>query len=330
MGARVALIGMGAVGRLLVPLLLDRGHTLVAAVGRGSALGRDAGELAGLAPLGLPVRGDLAAALEETRPEVALMSTASTLAATAADLEACFDAGCSVVTAAEEGVAPWADSPGLADRLHARAIAGGAAMLASGHLDALWVHLPLVLTGIANRVTALEGECVRPFASTRSANAVVAGLLGRPVEEYPVERRADPGPGAAHQSLRAIAAGMRLTVVSAESRLGPATSDAPIVAPLHDGERRIEPGTIAGSRLTVRLETAEGVSLVLHDTALLGAGSSEHWRASGAPDVELSTSARGGLASTATQMLNRIPDALAAAPGLHPLSELPPLVRRPD
>ena len=329
MGSRIALVGMGAVGRLIVPLLLDRGHTIAAAVGRGGAVGQDAGELAGIGPIGVVVRDDLSAALAETRPEAALMSTASTLAATADAVAACVDAGCAVVTAAEEALAPWANDPDTADRLHARAAAGGAAVLASGHVDALWVHLPLALTGVATRVSRLEGECVRPFAASRSANAAVAALLGRPLAEYPVEHRTDPAPGAAHQSLHAIAAGMGLTVVAAESRLGPATSDAPLIAALAAGERRIDPGTIAGSRLTVRLATAEGIPLVLHDTALVGARSSEHWRLSGLPDAELRVSASQGLTSTAMQMVNRIPDALAAPPGLHTLSALPPLVHRP-
>ncbi|MFT4233932.1 MAG: hypothetical protein QM607_02865, partial [Microbacterium sp.] len=184
MGSRVALVGMGAVGRLLVPLLLDRGHDVVAAVGRSAALGQDAGELAGIGPIGLAVRDDLSAALEETRPEVALMSTASALAATFDAVAACVDAGCAVVTAAEEALAPWANDPESADRLHARAAAGGAAVLASGHVDALWVHLPLALTGVATRVARLEGECVRPFAASRSANAAVAALLGRPLAAY--------------------------------------------------------------------------------------------------------------------------------------------------
>lgn len=122
---------------------------------------------------------------------------------------------------------------------------------------------------------------------------------------------------------------MGLDVVSAESSLGPAVSDEPITVSLGEEERHVEPGTIAGSRLTVRLETAEGIALVLHDTALLGGRSSEHWRLSGLPDAELRVSASQGLVSTATQMVNRIPDALTAAPGLHMLSELPPLVHTP-
>ncbi|MFC7764965.1 hypothetical protein [Leucobacter soli] len=54
MSARVALVGAGQVGRLLVPRLHERGHRIVAAIGRGAAVGQDIGELAGGTPSASP------------------------------------------------------------------------------------------------------------------------------------------------------------------------------------------------------------------------------------------------------------------------------------
>ncbi|MFC6235421.1 hypothetical protein ACFPZL_10045, partial [Leucobacter soli] len=271
------------------------------------------------------VRDDIDAALADTRPDVVLMSTASTLAATEADLLSCIRAGAGVISAGEELLAPWASDPGRSDVIDAAAREHGVSVLASGHVDALWVHLPLTLAGIVTHLDRLEGECTRPFAVARSSNAGVSGLLGAPVERYPVERSGDPGAGAAFSSLHAIARGMGLTVLRARSTVTAAIAEQELVVQLPDGERRIAPGTIAGSTRTVELETSAGVALVLHDVARVGAHSTEHWRVSGSPDVELRASAAQGLVSTATQMVARIEDALNVEPGLHTLSDLPPL-----
>lgn len=325
MSARVALVGAGQVTRLVAPRLRDRGHELVAVIGRGAAVGRDVGELAGLNPVGIAVRGDLAGALAETRPDVVLMSTASTLAATESALVACITAGAHVISAGEELLAPWASDPARAESIDALARAHGVSVLASGHVDALWVHLPLALTGIVTRLDRLEGTCTRPFAAARSSNAGVAALLGRPAADYPVEHDDAPGSGAAFSSLQAIARGLGLTVTGARATLGPAVREDDAVALLPHGERAIPAGTIAGSARTVELETAEGIALVLHDLARIGDHSTEHWRVTGTPDVELRAGATQGLVSTATQMIARIDTALAASPGLHTLSDLPPL-----
>jgi 4-hydroxy-tetrahydrodipicolinate reductase len=68
---RFALVGAnGRMGRAIIRLAVSEGSTLVCAVGVGE-IGRDAGELAGTAPLGVPISDSLAA-VERTRPDVVI------------------------------------------------------------------------------------------------------------------------------------------------------------------------------------------------------------------------------------------------------------------
>jgi 4-hydroxy-tetrahydrodipicolinate reductase len=68
---RFALVGAnGRMGRAIIRLAVSEGSTLVCAVGAGE-IGRDAGELAGTAPLGVPITDSLAA-VERARPDVVI------------------------------------------------------------------------------------------------------------------------------------------------------------------------------------------------------------------------------------------------------------------
>lgn len=333
---RVALIGAGTVNHLIASELLHVGYDIATVVGRGAhRVGRDFGELSGGDPLGVTVRDDLAAALRETAPDVAMMATASTLADSREQILSCIEAGVPVITAGEEFLSPWVTNPELADELHAAAVKGEVAIISGGHVDLLWISMPLSLTGMATRIESLTGVTTRPFIVQRSSNARVAELLGQPTDVFPEERWTERRPGAALNSLGAIAAGLGATIRSVESVWHATPAEASLEAELADGTiRRIEPGTIAGSTLTVTMETelpasawrdAQTVTLKLSDVARVGAHSSELWTLAGTPNGSVETQAKQGLLSTATQMINRIPDVRTLEPGLHTLSDLAPL-----
>lgn len=333
---RVALIGAGTVNHLIATELVNVGYDIATVVGRGEhRVGRDFGELSSGKPLDVTVRDDLDTALRETAPDVAMMATASTLADSRDQMLSCIAAGVPVITAGEEFLSPWVTNPELADELHAAAVAGNVAVISGGHVDLLWISMPLSLAGMATRIESLSGVTTRPFIVQRSSNAPVAQLLGESVDAFPEERWTERRPGAALNSLGAIAAGLDATIRSVESVWHATPAEAALEAALADGTvRQIAPGTIAGSTLTVTMETelpatpwrdAQSVTLRLSDVARVGAHSSELWTLAGTPNGSVETQAKQGLLSTATQMINRIPDVRTLEPGLHTLSDLAPL-----
>ncbi|MEU8390121.1 hypothetical protein [Micromonospora sp. NPDC048843] len=112
-GIRVVQWGLGAMGSGMARLVLRKpGLRLVGCTDiRADLAGRDAGEVLGTGPLGLPVTPDAARLLAEQRPDVVLIATTSWLADQQTDLETIVAAGAHCVSIAEEMAAPEAADP---------------------------------------------------------------------------------------------------------------------------------------------------------------------------------------------------------------------------
>jgi hypothetical protein len=149
MTIRVVCYGLGPIGIGIARLALARaGVEVVGAIDLDpQKIGRDLGALVGAADAGVIVSGDAAAALAETRPEVVLHATSSTLAKVAEQLGQVAKAGANVVSTCEELAYPWTTQPQLAAELDAAARRAGVTLLGTGvnpgyAMDAL----PLMLT----------------------------------------------------------------------------------------------------------------------------------------------------------------------------------------
>jgi hypothetical protein len=172
---RLGLVGTGRVGCDVARLAATRaGIELVAACSRDPAhRGRDLGELAGMAALGVEVTPDAADVLA-ARPDVVLVATTSFLADVAADLEAVVRAGANALCTAEEAACPWAVDEALADRLAAVAREHGVTILGAG-ANPGFVFDALVLT------VAGAGPDVRRIVVERRVDfsRFSANVLGR-------------------------------------------------------------------------------------------------------------------------------------------------------
>jgi 4-hydroxy-tetrahydrodipicolinate reductase len=114
---RVLVLGTGQMGSGIARLVLDKpGLELVGACGRrrGRA-GMDLGQAIGLErDLGLPLGNDLAAMIEQTRPEIAIQATCSTIVDARQELEILVRHGVHVISIAEQLVYPACSSPAFA------------------------------------------------------------------------------------------------------------------------------------------------------------------------------------------------------------------------
>src|SRR6185369_6167447 len=143
---RVALIGLGAIGREVCKALVGRTSARVVAAADPAFAGRDAGEVAGL-----PANGVVVAA----RVEDALVAGAAA-------------AGVDVVSSCEDlACADWA-TPELARRIDAAALQGGITVLGTGvNPGFVMDRLPLQLAGACVRVTRIHVQRVVDAAKRR-------------------------------------------------------------------------------------------------------------------------------------------------------------------
>ena len=320
----VAHVGLGAIGREVVRLVLHREDLRLvgvcdidpALVGQpiGSVLDEDGGDVTVAPDLGSVASAD---------GLVVTHTTSSSLARCLPELLAAVEAGAHVVSSCEELSYPWVQAPEEAARLDAAARAAGVAVVGTGVNPGFAMdYLPVVLSGAAKRVDSVRVHRVQDAGLRREPLQAKVGA-GITREEF--DRRVASG-SMGHvgltESAQAVAAALGWDATGTSETIEPVVADEP--TPSAFGT--IEPGQIAGID-QVAVVVADGVERVrLHLQMAVGIGPSQDdiWL-TGDPDLHLSVP--GGLhgdLATAAALVNTVGSVRHAEPGLRVMSELRP------
>jgi 4-hydroxy-tetrahydrodipicolinate reductase len=327
---RVMVVGTGAMGSAIARVVLDKpGLALVGACGRrAERAGTDLGRAVGLGrDLGIPIRADLDAAVEASRPHVAVQATCSRLSDAAREISTLVRHGVHVVSIAEEMAYPASVSPSVADDLHRLAAAHGVSILGTGInpgfvLDVLVVVLSAVCSDIRS-ITATRVNDLSPYGPTVLGSQGV-GLTPEAFREGLAQGRVVGHVGFL-QSIHMIADALGGAVERIEETREPIVSrvrrDTPHVT--------VEPGHVAGClhRAVGFRRGAPFITLVHPQQVrpeLEGVTTGDTIEILGTPGVRLSGSPEiAGGEATAALAVNMIPHVLRATPGLHTMIDLP-------
>jgi hypothetical protein len=325
---RVAHVGLGAIGREVVRLLLTRRGLDLRAVcdispdlvgaSLGSLLEEDlGGELIVTESLGDAVTSDAA------DPVVVTHTTTSSLAACLPELLSCIEAGAHVVSSCEELSYPWLRAPEAAARLDAAAKAAGVSVVGTGVNPGFAMdYLPVVLSGATKRVDAIRVRRVQDAGQRRRPLQAKVGA-GITVEEFAA--RVDAGTlghvGLA-ESAQAVAGALGWEVGTTTDTVEPVVAQE--ATPSAFGT--IEPGRVAGidQVVSVEVDGVERVRLELVMAVGVGPSQDDIWL-TGDPDLRLTVP--GGLhgdLATAAVVVNTIGSIRESRPGLRVMSELRP------
>ena len=299
-------------------------------------VGRDAGELCGLDPVGVTATGDIEDVLA-LAPDCVLYMPRALDADEVCRLLA---AGTNVVTTRGELHHPGSMDPALRERVAAACAAGGTSIHATGSSPGFITEaVPLVLTSIVRR---LDGLTIDEFAdlSRRDSPDLLFTIMGfgRPPATFS-EARLQHGRVSFGPSLRALAdaLGLPLDDVEADGEVAVATRTVEIAA------GTIEAGTVAAQRLTVT-GVRDGRPLLRFRANwyctteldpswdLLSTG----WRVTTEGDTPLAVDLRFPFpieqmaehspGYTAHRAVNAVPVVCAAAPGIRTTADLPQIV----
>jgi 4-hydroxy-tetrahydrodipicolinate reductase len=311
---RVLCAGLGLIGIEVVRTALDHPAVdLVAAVDVSPALaGRSLTEVVGKDALGLVVAPSLEAALEETRPDVVLLSTSSRLEAIAPQVLAALDVGAAVVTTCEELSCPW-DRP-EADAIAEAARRAGRGVLGTGVNPGFVMDLIPALLGLpCTRVDSILVERTVDLRRRRDALRAKAGV-GMTVEEFEALAAVN---GIGHVGLDCSA---RLVAFAFGSRDAgwPAVS----IEPLVNGDM------VCGFRQRVGYPGGDGApSIELRlEMSMSPVGEADRFVIEGEPSINAVF--EGGVfgdSATAALVVNAIPLVLAAPGNLHTVLDIPAL-----
>ena len=329
---RAILYGVGEMGQLATPMLIDKGVQIVGAIDVDQGkVGRDLGEVAGMGrPLRVPVEDDAATVLGERSADIVLMAVASYMSDLYDHLALCVENGHNVVTIGEELLYSWTSSPLLTAKIDRLAKEHGVTVTGSGHQDSYWVNLVSLLMGTAHRIETVHGTAswnVDDYGAEVARDAHV----GETEEEFNrfLDEEGWP-PGFSRNAIEAIAADVGLRVTDVEEKTRPVLAEHEVRSKALGTS--IPAGRVNGFVEEATLRTAEGIDLTFEMVGKIYSEGDEdlnEWVVKGdPPELRLSNSGVPTMLTTCTQYVNRIPDVVSAAPGYVTVQELPALKYR--
>ncbi len=326
MTIRVLQVGLGPIGVAVArQLVARRGYELVGGIDLDPAkIGRDLGEACGLAEsLGIAVRGDLEGTLRELRPTAAALCTSSSLERMAPTVEACLEAGATVVSSTEELTYPWREQPDLARRLDDAAKRAGETVLATGVNPgfAMDAH-PLALTSVCQRVDSISVRRVQDAGLRRLPfqRKIGAGLT--PEEFADKAAAGDVRHVGLAESIGMLADAMGWPLDEITDEIEPVIVAEPVASELVE----VAAGQVAGVRQIGTGRQNGKVRVLLEFVARIGEPESfDEVNVEGDPCLH--SRIEGGIpgdVATASMVVNAIPRVVAAPPGLLTMKDLPP------
>lgn len=326
---KVAILGIGFVGKTLAKLVHSKGWEIVGAYNRtGDKVGRDLGQLAGLDEnLGVVVEEIATADVASCGADIVLIAAGNTIASNFDAYEKFLSAGINVLCHASEAYSPrWANAE-LASQLEQLALENGVTFTGGGIWDMTRLWSGMIVAGpcveIESFVHSSSTEIVRQGVQFLSYFAV-----GKTTAEFEQQFVG----GASPFSFFHIPGAFVLektghTVTSHKSWVEPIIADEPVYCPEADLE--ISAGHILGARLRVDVESEEGVtaeSSIEYRVFKEGEIEEMRWRVNGKPGMEINVIREDSGLASAASLFNRIPDVIAARPGIVELLEMnPPL-----
>lgn len=324
---RIALYGTGQYGLEAARIAIDKGWPIVAAVNRaGAKVGQDLGRLAGLnRDLGVIVQDCERADYRSLGADVAIVAVSDRLKQNFSAYERLLNAGINVICHGAEAYFPWGADAELAQQIDALAKRNGVTLTGTGIWDFSRIWSGILVAGPSSQIKSMFH---RALTNAESANIALMRVCGVSMtqDEYAQKNLSMIGDLyklVPHHVLHAL--GYHVTRVTEHRE--PVLSDEPVYCRLLD--RDLDPGIVLGTRIVSTVATAEGVTATAHsELRILPKGETEHmfWSINGKPASSVRVDRTDSVHTSAACMVNRVPDVIAAAPGIRVVSELGPLL----
>jgi 4-hydroxy-tetrahydrodipicolinate reductase len=312
-----------------VRILVKNSWPIVAAVNRaGPKIGEDLGRLAGLnEDLGVVVEDCETADYATMEADIALVVQTERLSLNFVAYQRLLGAGINVICHGSESYFPQGADPELAETIDALAKRNAVTFTGTGIWDfsRLWAGLL-----IAGPCTELRSLTHRSLTNAELANERMMRAYGVDMTQTEFLEQVTKVPGQLGGLYKGIPAhvmhALGFTIKNVTELREPVLSDQPMWCRILN--RFLEPGTSLGLRIIASVETVEGPTASAHiELRLLAEGESENmtWAVDGRPSSKIRIDRADGVHTSASCMVNRIPDVIAAPPGIRLISQLGPL-----
>ena len=322
----VVQIGLGPLGIKTVQFAIQRGcFNFVGAVDINPAItGKDLGTLCGLAPLGVTVKSTLAEAIAETPPQVAILTTVSSIEKLAPQVREIAKQNIHIVSTCEELFYPYKTKPQLAEQINEFCQQHSVTCLGTGvNPGFLMDFLPTVASGVCQSIDSIEVSRIQDASIRRIPfqQKIGAGLT---LEQF--EAKKNEG------TLRHV--GLPESVDFLANRLGfnidrNTESLEPVIAEeeITTGYKPIQPGMARGVQQIGRGFVGDKEVITLKFRAAVGEPQAyDEINIKGDPPIHSRiTGGVNGDTATCAITLNAIRSVLDATPGLKTMADIPPV-----
>lgn len=326
---RIVIYGAGHFGQYITRFAVEKGWPIVAAYNRsGDKVGKDLGELAGIDALGVVVQDCDTADYSNLDADIGVVAMTNFLHLNADAHQRLLGAGLNVLCHGTESYYPFSANPELAQKLDALAKENNVTFTGSGIWDMSRIWAGILVAGTCTSINSLfHSSLTCAEAQTGHKEQLKMLGIGYTVKEF-MAQGMDKSPLAAWYTtlLEHVLIALGYKIKNSRQYAEPAVFDHPVDFKKFDVH--IPAGDCVGTRFVSETETEEGVTARYEgDVRFLLNNEAEHmfWQVDGMPATRLRTERDNSAHATAACLFNRIPDVIAAEPGVMPVSKLGPL-----
>lgn len=328
---RVVIYGVGQYGSLIARLAVSKGWPIVAAFNRaGPKVGQDLGKVIGLGyDLGVVVQDCETGNYGALDGDIGVVTHRDLLSANMDAYRRLMNAGLNIACHGVQSYLPQSNDPEAAAEIEALARRHGVTFTGGGIWDMSRIWSGILTAGPCTELRSMHiSSLTDPQGQTNSLAQIKQYCISDTVEDF-YSRGIDRNPAALAKKTipEMVLRALGYTILTSEAKIEPVVYDVPVETK-YLPEGYFEPGLVMGVRFSCETTTAEGVvGTGLVEQRMFLPGDREHmtWSVEGIPRTRTAVERLDSAHATAGNLFNRIPDIIAARPGIVPVYEMWPL-----
>lgn len=330
---RIVIYGVGQYGSLIARFATEKGWPIVAAFNRaGPKVGQDLGRVIGLdRDLGVRIQ-DCDSADYATlvgRADIGIVAQTNTLRINLPAYRRLIGAGLNVGCHGSESYFPFGCDTATAREIDSLAKEKGVTFTGGGIWDMSRIWSGILICGPCTELKSLYHSSITDTqGQANSLEQARQGGLGMTVEEYrEIGLEKSPLLISYMTVPEHVLSALGYTVTRSGAIVEPVVFDVPTPT-RYVSEGSFPAGVVVGTRIRASIETREGVTAKAKiELRLFHPGEREHmyWEVDGMPHSRVRIERDDSAHATAASLFNRIPDIIAARPGIVEVSKMGPL-----